>query len=70
MRDGHDEACASLILKDIIDKFWDSKDIFELEEDFDLLFQFYENMKYYQDRWYGLGLNIEKPKHLQSNERK
>lgn len=68
MTDGYDEACASMILQEITEKFWDAKNIFELEEDFDLLFKFYENMKYYQNERDRLGYDISKPKHLQPND--
>ena len=68
MTDGYDEAAASVIMERILEKFWDAKDIFELQDDFDLLFKFYENMKYYQNQRYRLNLNIPKPKHLISND--
>lgn len=68
MTDGYNEACTSLLMKEIIAKFWDAKNIFELEKDFDLLFNFYENMKYYQNDRYKLGLDIPYPKHLENKK--
>jgi hypothetical protein len=68
MTDGYNEACAVQLLEEIKYKFWKAKTIFELEEDFDLLFKFYENMKYYQNEWLELGLDIPLPKHIKNNE--
>lgn len=45
MKDGIIEASLSLHLKDIIEKFWEVKNILELEDDFDLLFRYYETIK-------------------------
>lgn len=45
MTDGWLEAGLSLHMKDIIAKFWKAKNIFELEDDFELLFRLYEEVK-------------------------